>query len=75
MKLLLPLHPCRQAVSLRLHREKLSSRALLQQMIGLGCRTISDEDFHLVTPDTARKTHFVVVDAVGVTDDLPVLAT
>src|SRR5437868_6054650 len=35
-------------------------------MKGRGVRVISDTDFQSVTPDAKTKTHFVIVDAVGV---------
>jgi type I restriction enzyme R subunit len=37
-------------------------------MLGRGTRTISPTDFNAVTRDAPFKTHFVVVDAVGVTE-------
>jgi type I restriction enzyme R subunit len=45
------------------------SRVLFEQMLGRGTRVISDTDFQAVTttPNT-RKTRFVIVDAVGVTE-------
>src|SRR5665647_464781 len=43
------------------------SRVYFEQMLGRGTRTISSTDLNAVTPDTRNKTHFVVVDAVGVT--------
>ena len=36
------------------------------QMKGRGTRTINDDDLIAVTPDAKVKTHFVIVDAVGV---------
>ena len=36
------------------------------QMKGRGTRTINDNDLLAVTPDAKSKTHFVIVDAVGV---------
>lgn len=42
------------------------TRTYFEQMKGRGCRTISKSDFQLVTPDADEKTHFVIVDAVGV---------
>lgn len=36
-----------------------------EQMKGRGVRVISDTDFQAVTPDAKSKTHFVIVDAVG----------
>ena len=44
------------------------SRNFFEQMKGRGVRVINDADFQLVTPDAATKTHFVIVDAVGVTE-------
>ncbi len=38
------------------------------QMKGRGTRTIKDDDLLAVTPDAKSKTHFVIVDAVGVCD-------
>jgi type I restriction enzyme R subunit len=42
------------------------SRVLFEQMKGRGARTISPTDLNAVTPDTKHKTHFIIVDAVGV---------
>jgi type I restriction enzyme, R subunit len=42
------------------------SKGLFEQMKGRGVRVIPDADFQAVTPDAKTKTHFVVVDAVGV---------
>ncbi len=52
------------------------SRGLFEQMKGRGSRTIDDNEFQAVTPAKGGKTHFVIVDAVGVceqvkTDDPP----
>ncbi len=52
------------------------SRGLFEQMKGRGSRTIDDNEFQAVTPAQGGKTHFVIVDAVGVceqvkTDDPP----
>ncbi len=45
------------------------SRVLFEQMLGRGTRVISDTDFQSVTTAaSARKTRFVIVDAVGVTE-------
>ncbi|MDP2806970.1 MAG: type I restriction-modification enzyme R subunit C-terminal domain-containing protein, partial [bacterium] len=41
------------------------SRSYFEQMKGRGVRVISDTEFQAVTPD-AVKTHFIIVDAVGV---------
>jgi type I restriction enzyme R subunit len=42
------------------------SRGFFEQMKGRGVRVISDTEFQQVTPDAKTKTHFVIVDAVGV---------
>jgi len=42
------------------------SSVYFEQMKGRGTRTISDTDLKAVTPGTESKTHFVIVDAVGV---------
>jgi type I restriction enzyme R subunit len=44
------------------------SRNFFEQMKGRGVRVIQDADFRAVTPDAPGKTHFVLVDAVGVTE-------
>jgi type I restriction enzyme R subunit len=42
------------------------SRVYFEQMKGRGTRVISSTDFNAVTPDASNKTHFVIIDAVGV---------
>lgn len=44
------------------------SAQYFEQMKGRGVRTITPADFQSVTPDAAGKDHFVIVDAVGVTE-------
>jgi type I restriction enzyme R subunit len=44
------------------------SRVLFEQMLGRGTRVINPTDLIAVTPDAARKTHFVIVDAIGVVE-------
>jgi type I restriction enzyme R subunit len=44
------------------------SRVLFEQMLGRGTRVISATDLQAVTPDTRHKTHFVIIDAVGVVE-------
>ncbi|HEY6141514.1 MAG TPA: type I restriction-modification enzyme R subunit C-terminal domain-containing protein [Thermoanaerobaculia bacterium] len=44
------------------------SRNLFEQMKGRGVRVIGDTDFQVVTPGGGSKTRFVIVDAVGVTE-------
>ncbi len=44
------------------------SRNYFQQMLGRGTRTLNEDDLKRVTPSASTaKTHFVVVDAIGVT--------
>ena len=45
------------------------SQVYFEQMKGRGTRTISSTDLHAVTPDTHHKTHFVIIDAVGVCEN------
>lgn len=45
------------------------SRVYFEQMKGRGTRVISSTDLKAVTPDVSNKTHFVVVDAVGVCEN------
>ena len=45
------------------------SPVYFEQMKGRGTRTISSTDLRAVTPDTTHKTHFVIVDAVGVCEN------
>jgi type I restriction enzyme R subunit len=42
------------------------SRVYFEQMKGRGTRVVSPTDLASVTPDASSKTHFVIVDAVGV---------
>jgi len=48
-----------------------TSRSLFEQMKGRGVRVMPDTDFQIacLDPKVKTKTHFVVVDAVGVMDD------
>ena len=48
------------------------SRVLFEQMLGRGTRIISATDLLAVTPDARVKTHFVIVDAVGVVEQAKV---
>ena len=50
------------------------SRVLFEQMKGRGVRVIDPGELHAVTPDARAKTHFVIVDCVGVSD-LPLADT
>ena len=42
------------------------SLSYFEQMKGRGCRVIDPDTLKMVTPDARGKTHFVIVDAVGV---------
>jgi len=42
------------------------SRIYFEQMKGRGTRTLSPTELNAVTPDAKHKTHFIIVDAVGV---------
>lgn len=44
------------------------SRNYFEQMKGRGVRVIDKDDLRIVTPDATAKDHFVLVDAVGVTE-------
>ncbi len=58
-----------KALEVLLFMRAVRSRVLFEQMLGRGTRVISDTDFQAVTttPD-AHKTRFVIVDAIGVTE-------
>jgi type I restriction enzyme, R subunit len=45
------------------------SRSYFEQMKGRGVRIINETDLQAVTPDARAKTHFVIVDAVGVCEE------
>jgi len=44
------------------------SRNFFEQMKGRGVRVVTDTEFQSVTPDARSKTHFVIVDAVGLSE-------
>ena len=44
------------------------SSGYFEQMKGRGVRTINTDDLRAVTGDATAKTHFIIVDAVGVCD-------
>jgi type I restriction enzyme, R subunit len=48
------------------------SKVYFEQMIGRGTRVISPTELKSVTPDVAAKTHYVVVDAVGVCESIKI---
>jgi type I restriction enzyme, R subunit len=45
------------------------SRNFFEQMKGRGVRVVTDTEFQSVTPDSKSKTHFVIVDAVGLSEE------
>jgi type I restriction enzyme R subunit len=45
------------------------SRVLFEQMKGRGVRVINLDELRAVTPDARSKTHFLIVDCVGVTEE------
>jgi type I restriction enzyme R subunit len=51
-----------------LFMRNINSAAYFEQMKGRGCRIINPDDLQNVTPDARVKTHFIIVDAVGVTE-------
>ena len=48
------------------------SSGYFEQMIGRGVRTISTDDLRSVTSDASKKTHFIIVDAVGVCESIKI---
>lgn len=46
------------------------SSGYFEQMIGRGVRVISPDDLQAVTGDATAKTHFIIVDAVGVCESI-----
>jgi type I restriction enzyme R subunit len=45
------------------------SRTFFEQMKGRGTRVIAPDDLQAVTPDARSKTHFVIVDAIGLSEE------
>jgi type I restriction enzyme R subunit len=52
-----------------LFMRNIRSLPYFEQMKGRGCRVIDPDSLKSVTPDARAKTHFVIVDAVGVCED------
>ena len=46
----------------------MKSQTYYEQMVGRGTRVISETDLRAVTGDARRKMHFVLLDAIGVTE-------
>jgi len=45
------------------------SRGFFEQMKGRGTRIITPDDLQAVTPDAKSKTHFIIVDAIGLSEE------
>jgi hypothetical protein len=61
------LHACRSTLEDPLiFMRDVKSRIYFEQMKGRGTRTLSPTELNAVTPDAKHKTHFIIVDAVGV---------
>ena len=45
------------------------SRLLFEQMKGRGARVVTETELQAVTPDANAKTHFVIVDAIGLSQE------
>jgi len=52
-----------------LFMRNIRSLSYFEQMKRRGCRVIDPDDLQRVTPDARTKTHFVIVDAVGVCEE------
>ena len=52
-----------------LFMRNIRSLVYFEQMKGRGCRVVDPDALQSVTPDARHKTHFVIVDAVGVCED------
>ncbi len=58
-----------------LFMRNINSLSYFEQMKGRGCRIIKTDDLQSVTPDAKEKTHFVIVDAVGVCESCKTVTT
>ena len=52
-----------------LFMRNIRSLSYFEQMKGRGCRVVDSDALQMVTPDAKTKTHFVIVDAVGVCEN------
>lgn len=59
-----------RALECILFMRDVQSKTYYEQMKGRGVRTISPTELQAITPDAKWKDHFVVVDAVGVTEHI-----
>jgi len=55
-------------VEIVMFMRSVKSKVLFEQMKGRGVRVVSPDELRGVTPDAAAKTHFVIVDCVGITE-------
>jgi type I restriction enzyme R subunit len=58
-----------KAIECLIFMRDVRSWAYFEQMKGRGARTLSQTEFQSVTPDLLEKTRFVIVDAIGVTEN------
>ena len=57
-----------RSVEIVMFMRSVKSRVLFEQMKGRGVRIIDPNELKAVTPDAQAKTHFLIVDCVGVTE-------
>ncbi len=57
-----------RAVEIVMFLRSVGSRVLFEQMKGRGVRVIDKDELTSVTPGALAKTHFIVIDCVGITD-------
>ncbi|HUM68691.1 MAG TPA: type I restriction-modification enzyme R subunit C-terminal domain-containing protein [Chloroflexota bacterium] len=57
-----------RAIEILLFMRQVRSRGYFEQMRGRGTRVIKPDEFQAVTADARHKTHFVLIDAVGLTE-------
>jgi type I restriction enzyme R subunit len=55
-------------VEIVMFMRSVKSRVLFEQMKGRGVRVINPDELRAVTPDATAKTHFLIVDCVGVSE-------
>lgn len=48
---------------------EVKSRNLFEQMKGRGARVVTETELQAVTPDATSKTHFIIVDAIGLSQE------
>ncbi len=58
-----------KALECLIFMRNIRSLGYFEQMKGRGCRVVDPDVLQSVTPDARSKTHFVIVDAVGVCED------